>query len=197
MPLYFNDLGRLNTEEVARGLLGHYLCHETTSGLISGIIVETEAYLEKNDSACHAARGITRRNATMFGPAGRAYVYFVYGNYYCLNVVTGSEGSGEAVLIRAVEPAAGIEIMQHNRGKNCKLTNLANGPGKLCIAYGIDKRYDGHDLNKKPLYLAENSNPGYYETAATSRIGISTARDKLLRFIIKGNNYLSRREPIG
>ncbi|MDW7728727.1 MAG: DNA-3-methyladenine glycosylase [Bacillota bacterium] len=197
MQRYFYDRDGLNTIEVARGLLGHYLCHETASGLISGIIVETEAYLSNNDPASHAFKGITGRNVTMFGPAGRAYIYFIYGNYYCFNVVTGLQGSGEAVLIRAVEPLSGIELMLKNRGVKCEIRNLTNGPGKICIAYGIDKRYDGHDLRKKPLYLAENSDYGRLEIKVTPRIGISSARDKLLRFIIKGNNYLSRREPIG
>lgn len=157
------------------------------------MIVETEAYLSDNDPACHASRGMTERNRTMFGPAGRAYVYLIYGIYYCLNVVTGPAGRGEAVLIRAVEPLEGIELMLERRGRDCPLTNLTSGPGKLCQAFGIDKSYDGHDLRKKPLCIAENPALEAPDITATPRIGINAARDKLLRFVIKGNKHLSRR----
>lgn len=190
------DFFGFRSEVVARSLLGHLLCRETKEGRVSGIIIETEAYLSSNDSASHAFRGITRRNATMFGPPGRAYVYFVYGNYYCLNVVTGPEGLGEAVLIRAVEPLSGLDLMYKRRGYGKRITDLTSGPGKLCRAFSIDHKLDGHDLQEKPLYLVEQSIGGSLEIVATPRIGISSAKEKKLRFIIRGNKYLSRREPL-
>ena len=193
MSLIYNHVITSNTVAVARELLGHCLCYESPAGYVSGIIVETEAYLYKNDPACHAAAGKTRRNATMFGPAGFAYVYFIYGSYYCLNVVTGPSGCGEAVLIRALEPVQGLEIMKKNRGPGFKEHQLANGPGKLCIAFGLDQSFDGHDLSKKPLYLADNKNRGPVEVVATKRIGISAGQEKLLRFYLKDNQFISRR----
>lgn len=188
------DFSEQNTVEVARALLGHYLCFETEKDFISGVIVETEAYLITDDPACHASRGMTKRNEVMFGLPGFAYIYLIYGNYYCFNVVTGPEGTGEAVLVRAVEPVAGIEIMHKNRGGNCRLINLANGPGKLCIAYGINKSFNGHNLSAYPLYLLGPDKHREFEIKSTRRIGISAGKDKLLRFIMSGSNYLSRRE---
>jgi DNA-3-methyladenine glycosylase len=188
---------KLDTEEVACGLLGCCLCHETEEGLVSGIIVETEAYLSRNDPACHASRGMTRRNATMFGPPGHAYIYFIYGNHYCFNIVTGPKGLGEAVLIRAVEPVSGLDLMYYRRGKVESITDLTSGPGKLCQAFAIDKKLDGHDLRNKPLFICGKSTVGDRQIVVTPRIGISSAKDKKLRFIISGNKYLSRRESVG
>ncbi len=195
ISLFENVISGSKTEEVARALLGHFLFRETGEGAVSGIIVETEAYLSENDPACHASRGMTRRNAAMFGPAGTAYIYFIYGNYHCFNVVTGPEGKGEAVLIRAVEPVEGLELMLQRRGRPVKKENLANGPGKLCQAFAIDKHLNGHDLRRKPLYLVQNGVvDGQVEVAVTPRIGITSAADKLLRFTVSGSNYLSRRD---
>ncbi len=189
-----NDLFNQATESVARTLLGCYLCRETEAGLVSGIIVETEAYLSINDPACHASRGKTRRNAAMFGSPGNAYVYFVYGKYYCFNVVTRPEGIGEAVLIRAVEPVEGIDIMKKRRGISSGITELASGPGKLCQAFAIDKSFDGHNLQEKPLYLADSGEPDdRIRVTATPRIGITSAQDKMLRFMVDGNKFVSRR----
>lgn len=185
---------RQSTEEVARELLGKYICRESQEGLVCGKIIETEAYLSEDDPACHSSRGITRRNANMFGPPGKAYVYFIYGKYFCFNVVTRAEGTGEAVLVRAVEPIVGLDIMKRRRGSNRGRYHLASGPGKLCQAFAIDKSLDGHDLLEKPLYLAENSTADdRMRIIATPRIGISAAQDKLLRFIVSGSKYLSRR----
>ena len=182
-----------DTVEAARKLLGCYLFRETEEGLVSGIIVETEAYLSEGDPACHASRGKTRRNAAMFGPPGTAYAYFIYGNYYCFNVVTGPEGRGEAVLIRAVEPIKGLDLMQKRRGEGCSLKNLASGPGKLCQAFAIDRSLNGHDLRYKPLYLKNNPDlPQVLSIKSTPRIGVSSAKDKHLRFIINENEFLSR-----
>jgi len=187
------EIFKFDTAEVARKLLGHFLCRETGEGLISGMIVETEAYLSENDSACHASRGQTKGNAVMFGPPGRAYIYFIYGNYHCFNVVTAPAGKGEAVLIRAVEPVEGLNYMYKNRKSNCDLKNLTNGPGKICQAFAIDRSLNGHDLQQKPLYLMESKRPVKKPLIdCTPRIGISSAKDKYLRFIIKDNDYLSR-----
>ncbi len=185
------------TENVARSLLGHYLCRKIDDNLLKGMIVETEAYLSKNDQACHASRGKTRRNETMFDEAGKAYIYFIYGNYYCFNVVTGPIGQGEAVLVRAVQPLEGLELMRERRGYPDLDRDLTNGPGKLCQAFAIDRSLDGHMLWQDPLYLEENSSINEkYQVKATPRIGISVATEKKLRYIISGSNYLSRRESL-
>jgi len=191
--LLADDYCGFDTVEAARKLLGRYLCRETEEGLIAGVIVETEAYLSEGDPACHASRGKTRRNAAMFGPPGIAYVYFIYGNYYCFNVVTGPEGRGEAVLIRAVEPVEGLALMQKRRGKECALNNLASGPGKLCQAFAIDTSLNGHELSREPLYLQDNPGaPLILPVQRTPRIGVSSAKNLCLRFIIEGNRFLSR-----
>ena len=143
------------TLKVARELLGKILYRKLENGeILSGKIVETEAYL-KNDSACHASRGKTERNKIMFGPAGHAYVYFTYGMHYCFNVVTQLEGIPEAVLIRAVEPLEGIETMERNR-KTTKFKNLTNGPAKLTQAFGIDKELNGVDLTRGNFVILDD-----------------------------------------
>jgi DNA-3-methyladenine glycosylase len=180
--------------EIARVLLGKMLCHHSAAGLAGGIIVETEAYLSDDDPACHAARGRTRRNAPMFGPPGTAYVYFIYGNHYCFNVVTAPEGTGEAVLVRALEPVLGIELMQRRRGLPGELVNLANGPGKLCQSLAIDRSLNRASLLQRPLWICEDP-AGRVRGPVVSapRIGISQGTDRLLRFYIAGNRFVSRR----
>lgn len=188
-----NDYFSLPTVEVARRLIGFILYRQTNEGTVWGRIVETEAYLSKNDPACHAARGRTLRNATMFGPPGRAYVYLIYGLYHCLNVVTAHPDQGEAVLIRAVEPLGGIALMRRRRGATVGDLHLASGPGKLCAAFAIDRSLDGHDLSTSPLYLRLGPCivPNHH-IAATRRIGITRATEKKLRFILSGSPFLSR-----
>lgn len=188
LPVYSQD-----TVTVARELLGRVLCRETEEGLAAGMIVETEAYLSSGDPACHASRGMTERNAPMFGPAGRAYVYFIYGNHFCFNVVTGAEGDGEAVLVRALKPLAGLELMKSRRGDNCRVENLTSGPGKLCRALAIDKRLNGHDLRKRPLWIGAGEAIRDFAVISAPRVGISVAADKLLRFYISGSKFVSRR----
>ncbi|HUV04592.1 MAG TPA: DNA-3-methyladenine glycosylase [Armatimonadota bacterium] len=179
-----------DTVEVARQLLGKALVHHTDGGVVAGRIVETEAYL-RDDPACHASRGITRRNAVMFGQPGHAYIYFTYGMYFCFNAVTAPEGIGEAVLVRAAEPLEGIEIMTRNRG-TVKLTNLASGPGKLCRAFALDRRHNGLDLTDGDLVIVDDGwRPGKIVTA--SRVGIRHAADKPWRFYIAGNPHVSRK----
>src|SRR3989344_6842175 len=144
---FFED----DTIEVAKEILGCYLVHESDEGRTVGKIVETEAYLE-NDPASHSFKGKTRRNEVMFGEGGKAYVYFTYGMYHCFNVVTNKKNKGEAVLIRALEPIDGIEIMKKRR-KVEEIKNLCSGPGKLVISMGIKKEHNGLDLLNGKLRL--------------------------------------------
>ncbi|MDC0977669.1 DNA-3-methyladenine glycosylase [bacterium] len=175
--------------KVAKELLGSYLSLKAPKGTIFGKIVETEAY-HQNDPASHSHRGITPRNKPMFGPPGHAYVYFVYGMYFCFNVTTEPEGYGGAVLIRAIEPIKGIEIMQKNR-KQKNISNLTNGPGKLAQAYGITKKHNGWDLTKSKLKILENNKKEDIKIIKCKRIGISQAEHALMRFYIKGNPFVS------
>ena len=178
--------------ELARNLIGMRLVHETRTGLVSGRITETEAYL-RDDPACHASRGMTKRNAAMFGPPGHAYIYLIYGTYYCFNVVSGPEGIGEAVLIRALEPLEGIEKMQRRRGTK-DVHNLCSGPGKLVIALGIPRDINFHPLTRRPLYITDlPGKPAPEDIVATPRIGLSVACDVKLRFYLKGSRFASRR----
>lgn len=181
-----------DTISLAIALLGTLLIHESNEGITSGIIIETEAYLSENDPACHASRGKTKRNAAMFGPPGRAYVYFIYGNHYCFNVVSAAEGIGEAVLIRALEPKSGLELMKKRRGTHQKMSNLTSGPGKLCSAMNISREHNGITLQKPPLYLAKGKPVERSSIAISGRIGINRAQDRPLRFFLKDNLFLSR-----
>ncbi len=181
-----------DTVPLALALLGTLLIHESTEGITSGFIIETEAYLSKNDPACHAYRGKTKRNAAMFGPPGRAYVYFIYGNHHCFNVVSAAEGIGEAVLVRALEPVDGVELMKERRGKHHKVENLTSGPGKLCSAMNISREHNGISLQKPPLYLAKGKTVEKSSIDTSGRIGINQAQDKPLRFFLKNNLFLSR-----
>ena len=168
-----------DTVEAAKALLGKILVHNTENGILSGRIVETEAYLH-NDPACHACRGMTKRNRIMFGDPGHAYVYFTYGFHYCVNFVTQPHGIPEAVLIRALEPLQGSEIMKQNRNKE-NLRDLCSGPGKLTQAMMIDLELNGEDLLSDRLFVIdEQFEVG--EIAAVPRIGIKEATDKLWRF---------------
>ena len=182
-----------DTVTVARKLLGTLLVHETPQGRAAGRIVETEAYLFGNDPACHARKGKTRRNAVMFGPPGHAYIYFIYGMYYCLNVVTAPEGVGEAVLIRALEPVDGIALMQKRR-RSAELKNLCSGPGKLVLALGISAALNGCPLTRGPLriYADPACAAASLEIEASPRIGITQGAELPLRFCLKGSPFSSR-----
>ena len=162
---------------VARRLLGHWLIRRTAAGFCGGPVVETEAYLQ-DDPASHGFAGETARNRTMHGPPGRAYVYFIYGNHYCVNAVCRGAGEAEAVLIRAVEGQMGLEILRANRPGRADL-ELTNGPGKLCAALAIRRELDGADLCDagSPLFLARNPNASRFRqwrgpVMATARVGI-------------------------
>jgi DNA-3-methyladenine glycosylase len=179
-----------STQRVAKTLLGQILVHETPHGLSSGRIVEVEAYLPKNDPGCHAARGKTPRNSVMFGSPGHAYVYFCYGNHFMFNVVTEKEGVPGAVLIRALEPVNGLELMVQRRGKfEAHETSLTNGPGKLVQALGIQREHNQKPIFKKPLYLIEGIRDE--KIGITTRIGLTDGADLPLRFYLEGNRYVS------
>ncbi|MFW6237897.1 MAG: DNA-3-methyladenine glycosylase [Bacillota bacterium] len=182
----------------ARELVGKHLVREAEGNRIICQIVETEAYCGAEDKASHACGNRrTERTETMFGPAGRAYVYLIYGMYYCFNVVCGESEDPQAVLIRAVQPLRGLEIIEENRNiKSNKSEDLTNGPGKLCQALSIDDDFDGHNLvEKSELYIEDGDNEQELEVAAGKRINIDYAeeyRDKLWRFYIKGNSFISQ-----
>ena len=181
------------TLTVAEKLLGKKIVRHTNSTRLVGKIVEVEAYRGSDDPGSHAYKGMTLRNRLMFGKGGFAYVYFTYGMHYCFNVVTESQHAPGAVLIRALEPLDGIETMRKNRG-NKNLLNLTNGPAKLTEAMNITKKQNGLDLTRgKELLICEPEVKENFEVVATKRIGIKVGVDKLWRFCIKDNKFVSRR----
>ena len=172
------------TELVARDLLGMTLEHRIAGQTLRGRIVETEAYPGEHDPACHAAIGRTSRNDPLYGPPGTAYVYFVYGMHWCVNAVTRAVGLPSAVLIRAVEPLAGVERMRARRPRAGSDSNLCDGPAKLCQAFAIDSRQNRAALWRGPLrILAGEPVPDRF-VRQTPRIGISQARSWKLRWIL-------------
>ena len=180
------------TEIVARELLGTVLECETDAGTASGIIVETEAYLGEHDLACHAVAGRTARTEPLYGPPGTSYVYFIYGMYWCFNAVTRAEGLPSAVLVRALEPLAGIDLMHKRRSRIRNDVDLTNGPGKLCTALGIDGSMSAKSLQRKPLVIREGKSVPDDEVEVTTRIGITRSADWPLRWIVKGNRFVSK-----
>ena len=179
------------TELVARELLGAVLECTVNGTRCRGRIVETEAYTGEEDLACHAAAGRTARTEVLYGPAGRAYVYFIYGMHWCVNAVTRRAGMPSAVLIRAVEPLEGIEAMRRRRqGRPDR--ELTNGPGKLCEAFGITgPRHHGASLLSSPLRILAGARVPDADVAVTPRIGISKAASEPLRWIVRPSPYLS------
>lgn len=182
---------------VAPKLLGHCLVRRLPEGLSGGLIVEAEAYLQ-GDPACHAYRGETARNRSMFGPPGHAYLYFIYGNYWCFNVVCGPAGVAEAVLVRALEPVFGTEHLAARRPVE-RAEDLTNGPAKLCRALDLDRRQDGADLcdPASPVFLAawpavKSVRRRRGPLLTTPRIGLTRAADWPLRFCLGGSRFLSR-----
>lgn len=192
------DFYACDTVSVARALLGAVLVSDSPEGRAVGRIVETEAYL-CDDAACHAHRGETPRNRAMFGPAGRSYTYLIYGMYKCFNVVTAPAGVGEAVLIRALEPLAGLPLMAKRRGTE-EPKALCSGPGKLVIAMGIGDLPNGSDLRKGSLRILmppAEPGPGHRETGGnitvTTRVGITKDAHLPLRFYLAGSRFISRK----
>ncbi len=177
------------TEPLARALLGCVLVRRSSEGITAGRIVETEAYLP-NDPACHAFSGRSARNATLFGPPHRAYVYQIYGTSFCFNLSSESDGLGAGVLVRALEPVEGMDLMRIRRGVE-PARELCRGPGRLCRALAIDRAFDGADpLGDPDLWLAAPARPAG-RIRASRRIGIRLAAHRRLRFYEAGNPYLS------
>jgi len=177
--------------EVARRLLGCELwLQQAGQELVRLRIVETEAY-HQTDAASHSYRGKTPRTEVMFGLAGHLYVYFTYGMHYCMNLVTGLEGEGSAVLIRAAEPLSGWDTLRMNRPKVAD-SQLTNGPAKLCQSLGIDRQWNGHSLTAAPLKLIVNELLPPEKIVQTTRVGITQSKEKPWRFYIRGNPFVSR-----
>jgi DNA-3-methyladenine glycosylase len=176
---------------VARAVLGRLLVHDGADGRVSGRIVEVEAYRGSRDPASHAFRGRTTRNATMFGPAGHAYVYFTYGMHHCLNLVTGLPGVASAVLVRALEPVDGLERMRERRGP-VEAARLARGPGNVARALGLTRRDDGLDLTQAPLWLSDLPvRRGGLRVAQGPRVGISRGVERPWRYWLAGHPSVS------
>jgi len=175
------------TSEVARDLLGKVLVHGPTAG----IIVETEAYPGGDDRASHSSRGLTDRTRVIFGPPGHAYVYFIYGMYECLNIVAEPEGTPGCVLLRALEPVAGLDLIRQRRPAARKTEDLAAGPGKLTVAMAITRAHYGADLTRGSLVVREPAENRAIEVAVTPRIGITHCAERPLRFLIRGNRFVS------
>jgi len=179
LPRSFYDR---DTILVARELLGKFLIHHTGGVPHIGKIVEVEAYLGEHDLAAHSSKGRTERTEIMFGPPGHAYVYFIYGMHFCMNVVTEREGHASAVLLRALEPVANLT------GRTC-------GPALLCRAMKIDRRLNGHDLLSDDFFIAEADSADKTVIVRRPRIGVDYAKHwakRLLRFYLKGNRFISR-----
>ena len=183
LPRAFYDR---DTELVARDLIGRVLECRRDGVTCRGVITETEAYLGEHDPACHAAVGRTKRTAGLYGPPGTAYVYFIYGMYWCVNAVTRAEGLPSAVLIRGVQPIVGADAMRRRRGRRVRDAALADGPGKLCVAFGIDgPRHHGADLVRGPALRILHGAPVPDDAVrVTPRIGIRKAADWPLRWVL-------------
>ena len=180
-----------DTEQVARDLLGAVLRCTTSDGVASGRIVETEAYLGEHDLACHAVAGLTARTKWLYGAPGTAYVYFIYGVHWCFNAVTRAVGSPSAVLVRALEPMEGVELMRERRGVPHD-RDLTNGPGKLCEALGITGALNGLPLNEGPIEILRGDPVPDARVQVTPRIGITKSAEWPLRWLVRDNPYVSK-----
>ncbi len=182
------------TPRVAERLLGNLLVRRLSGEILSGKIVEVEAYRGEEDPASHAHGGKTARNLVMFGEAGHAYVYFTYGVHHCLNITTEKKGQAGAILIRAVQPLTGIEGMRRNRGRE-ELHDLMSGPGKLTQALRIDRKLNGEDMiTSQRLYVTRGTGDRF-TVKASIRIGITLGHSFRWRFFIDGNPFVSRTKP--
>ena len=187
------DFYARDTLAVARDLLGRTLVHESPEGRVLGRIVEVEAYQGEDDPACHAAAGLTTRTEPLYGPPGHAYVYLIYGMYHCLNAVTRPAGRPSAVLIRALEPLEGLEIMRHRRGwqKNGRPDReLTNGPGKLSRSFGLSLEHNRLDLTGRRLWI-ESGRPSE-RVAWTPRVGIRVGTERIWRAFDPESECVSR-----
>lgn len=184
-----------STLDLAQALLGKRLVRIHQGQRLSGRIVEVEAYHQDNDPAAHSFRGPTPRNQIMFGPPGHLYVYFIYGMHYCMNVVSEAEGIGAAVLIRALEPEEGVELMQERRGPKIKPRDLTNGPARACQALSINRDQDGVNLRSETLFLEQGPPPA--QIAVSTRVGITKAVELPWRFYDAGSAHVSKGKPSG
>lgn len=178
---------------MARELLGAVLETHSAEGIASGRIIETEAYIGEHDPACHAAAGHTGRTAPLYGAPGIAYVYFIYGVHWCVNAVTRATGLPSAVLIRALEPLAGLDLMWRRRPRARRVEDLTNGPGKLCAALGIDGSHNRLPLQVPPIVIRRGVAVEDAEVFQTTRIGITKAADWPLRWYVTSSRFVSRR----
>ena len=191
-PVLPREFYHRDTEVVARELLGAILEVHSSDGVAAGRIVETEAYLGEHDLACHAAAGRTTRTEPLYGAPGIAYVYFIYGMYWCFNAVTRAENEPSAVLVRAVEPVEGIALMRRRRPRARREHDLTNGPGKLCLALGIGREHNGARLDRPPILIRAGESIADADVVVTPRIGITQSADWPLRYFIKDNSYVSK-----
>ena len=178
------------TLEVCNSIVGQIIVYDSAEGRLSARITEVEAYIGQADPACHASLGMTKRNKVMFGLPGMAYIYFIYGMYNCLNFVTEADGLAAAVLLRGAEPIDGIELMRQ-RSKAKQDWQLLNGPGKFCRSFGLSRDQNGLDLTGTELYLEQSDQPKPV-IERSSRIGISTGREKMWRFFDAGSQAVSK-----
>ena len=182
-----------DTVQVSRDLLGKVVVRGAASGImVAGIIVETEAYLGGDDLASHSAIGITNRTRVIFGPPGHAYVYLSYGMHECLNLVAEPDGKAGCVLIRALEPTIGLDVMRARRPLARKDRDLTSGPGKLTQALAITRADNGVDVTRGDLIVCAPRVSVPFEIEVSKRIGITKCADLPLRFTIKGNRFVSR-----
>jgi DNA-3-methyladenine glycosylase len=189
------DFYARDTEIVARELLGAVLECRSNDGIAAGRIVETEAYLGEHDLACHAAAGRTERTAPLYGPPGIAYVYFIYGRYWCFNAVSRVENAPSAVLVRAIEPMTGIGLIRQRRPNATRPADLTNGPGKLCLALGITGAHNWHPLQQPPVVIRAGDPVPDREVVVSPRIGITQCADWPLRWFVSDNPFVSRTPP--
>ena len=179
-------------EKVAKELIGTVLCKKNNGSYLAGKIVETEAYLSRNDMSSHSYPGVTNRNKPMFAEGGILYVYKSYGIHHCINIVTEKEGIGSAVLIRALEPISGINVMISNRGVE-EINRLCKGPGNTAKAYDFDLSDNYSSLTTEDLFIQNFSDNNKTEIINTTRIGISKSVDLMLRFYLKNSHFVSRK----
>ncbi len=183
------ELLPVETKALAKALVGCILMRKSEDGKAAGRIVETEAYLP-NDPACHAFSGKSSRNATLFGPPHRAYVYQIYGTSFCFNLSSECEGRGAGVLVRALEPTQGLALMQRRRAVE-RTRDLCRGPGRLCRALAIDRSFDGADLFLGRFLWLARDDWAPEIVRRSRRIGVTRAADHRLRFYLAGNPYVS------
>jgi len=185
------------TLQVARDLLGKHLVCETKKHRLVGKIVEVEAYLGERDPASHSFRGRTQRNEVMFRSGGYLYVYFTYGMHFCCNVVTGRQGKGRAVLLRAVEPIEGKQWMKARRAKSTSEIDLCNGPAKVCQAFGINRKENGTDLCGNSIWIGVATNKtDKFDIGSSTRIGISNGSKHQWRYFVKNSSFVSKGKPV-